>query len=285
MNIKEVLLNTEKYFEKNNIDNPRLDAEVLLADLLDMERIRLYVNFDYPLKEKEIARYRQMIKSRARHIPVAYITGHKEFMSLDFDVNQNVLLPRPETEILVEYLIDYFQEKERKKVNIVEVGTGSGAIMVSLGYYLKEARILGVEIDAGALQVSRKNIKKYGLQNRLKLTKGDLLKPLIKKGVDNVDLLVSNPPYISDEEMQGLPSEVKKEPYGALYGGKRGLDIYKKLIKQAPQILKDRGMIAVEIGYRQADNVEKILRENNFEKIEVRKDYADKDRFILAHKG
>lgn len=285
MNIKEVLLNTEKYFEKNNIDNPRLDAEVLLADLLDMERIRLYVNFDYPLKEEEISRYRQMIKSRARHIPVAYITGHKEFMSLDFYINQNVLLPRPETEILVEYLIDYFQEKEMEKVNIVEVGTGSGAIMVSLGYYLKEARILGVEIDSKALQVSRKNIQKYGLEDRLKLTRGNLLKPLIKKSVDNVDLLVSNPPYISDEEMQDLPSEVKKEPHRALCGGKRGLDIYKKLIKQAPQILKNRGMIAVEIGYRQADHVEKILRENNFKKIEVRKDYADKDRFILAHKG
>lgn len=285
MNIKEVLVNTEEYFKKNNIDNPRLDAEVLLAELLDMERIKLYVNFDYPLKDEEIAKYREMIKKRAQHIPVAYITGHKEFMSLDFYVNKDVLLPRPETEILVEYLIDHFKEKEMDRINIVEVGTGSGAIMVSLGHYLDNTRILGVEIDKDALEVTKKNIAKFSLSDRLKVTKGDLLKPLIKRGISNVDLLVSNPPYISEEEMHTLPPEVQKEPQKALYGGRKGLEIYKKLIPQSLEVLKTNGMIALEIGYKQAEDVKKLLFHNNFKDIEVRQDYADKDRFIIAYKG
>jgi len=285
LNIKEVLVNTEKYFKKNDIDSPRLDAEVLLAELLGMERIKLYVNFDYPLKDKEISKYREMIKKRAQHIPVAYIIGHKEFMSLDFDVNQNVLLPRPETEILVEYLIDYFQEKDMDSINIVEVGTGSGAIMVSLGHYLDNARILGVEIEEGAIEVTRQNIDKFNLEDRLKVTKGDLLNPLIKREISNVDLLVSNPPYISEEDMDKLPPEVKQEPDKALYGGREGLDIYKDLIPQARKVLKDNGMIALEIGYNQAEAVSNILKENNFKDLELRKDYADKDRFIIAYKG
>lgn len=284
MNIKEVLVNTEEYFQKNGIESARLDAEVLLAELLDMERIKLYVNFDYPLTDQEISQYREMIKKRARHIPVAYIIGHKEFMSLNFYVNKKVLLPRPETEILVEYLIDYFQEKDMETVNIVEIGTGSGAIMVSLGYYLDSARILGIEIDEGALEVTRKNIQKFSLTDRLKVTKGDLLKPLIKRGISNVDLVVSNPPYISEEEMDKLPPEVKKEPEKALYGGREGLDIYKDLIPQARGVLKNSGMLALEIGYQQAEAVKNILEENNFKDIDVRKDYADKDRFIIAYK-
>jgi len=255
LNIKEVLVNTEEYFQKNGIESARLDAEVLLAELLDMERIKLYVNFDYPLNDEEISQYREMIKKRAQHIPVAYIIGHKEFMSLDFYVNKNVLLPRPETEILVEYLIDCFQEKEMDTVNIVEVGTGSGAIMVSLGNYLDNARILGVEIEEGALEVTRKNIERFSLDDRLKVTKGDLLKPLIKREIKNVDLVVSNPPYISEEEMDKLPPEVKKEPAKALYGGRAGLDIYKDLIPQSRQVLKDNGMLALEIGYQQAEAV------------------------------
>jgi len=285
LNIKEVLVNTEEYFQKNGIESARLDAEVLLAELLDMERIKLYVNFDYPLNDEEISQYREMIKKRAQHIPVAYIIGHKEFMSLDFYVNKNVLLPRPETEILVEYLIDCFQEKEMDTVNIVEVGTGSGAIMVSLGNYLDNARILGVEIEEGALEVTRKNIERFSLDDRLKVTKGDLLKPLIKREIKNVDLVVSNPPYISEEEMDKLPPEVKKEPAKALYGGRAGLDIYKDLIPQSRQVLKDNGMLALEIGYQQAEAVKNILVENNFKDIDVRKDYADKDRFIIAYKG
>ncbi|MFO7815710.1 MAG: peptide chain release factor N(5)-glutamine methyltransferase [Halanaerobiales bacterium] len=285
MNIKEVLVNTEQYFEKNNIDNPRLDAEVLLAELLDMERIKLYVNFDYPLKDEEIAKYREMIKKRAQHIPVAYITGHKEFMSLDFYVNENVLLPRPETEILVEYLIDHFKEKDMDRINIVEVGTGSGAIMVSLGHYLKNARILGVEIDQDALEVTKKNIEKFSLSDKLKVTKGDLLKPLIKREISNVDLLVSNPPYISEQEMHKLPPEVQREPHKALYGGRKGLEIYKKLIPQSQKVLKAEGMIALEIGHRQAEDVKKIFYHNNFKEIEVRQDYADRERFVIAYKG
>jgi release factor glutamine methyltransferase len=262
-----------------------LDAEVLLAELLDMERIKLYVNFDYPLKEDEIAKYREMIKLRAKRIPVAYITGHKEFMSLDFYVNQNVLLPRPETEILVEYLIDYFNEKDMERINAVEVGTGSGAIIVSLGHYLKDARILGIEIDKKAIEVTRKNIERYSLDDRLKVSQGNLLEPLIKRGIKNLNLVVSNPPYISEKEMETLPPEVKQEPKKALYGGKDGLKFYKELIPQAYEVLTENGMIALEIGYTQAEEVEKILRDNDFIKVDVRKDYADKDRFVLAYKG
>ncbi|MGM0437290.1 MAG: peptide chain release factor N(5)-glutamine methyltransferase [Bacillota bacterium] len=285
MNIKTLLNKTSEFFKEQNIPNPRLDAEVLLADLLDMERIKLYVNFDYPLTKNELAEYRKRVVRRAKREAVSYITGHKEFMSLEFEVEKGVLIPRPETELLVENIIDYCEKEELEAPNIVEVGPGSGAIMVSLGHYLSEAKIMGIDISEKAVKLTRKNIKKHELEDRLKVNKGDLLQPLLKRNTQNVDIVVSNPPYISDEDMKNLQPEVKKEPSLALAGGKDGLEVYKKLIPQAASVLKKGGLLALEIGYDQGENLKKFINESgDYVDIEIKEDYNGKDRMIFASK-
>ncbi|MFW6386339.1 MAG: peptide chain release factor N(5)-glutamine methyltransferase [Bacillota bacterium] len=283
MNIKEVLALTEEYLQANGVEEPRLDAEVLLADLLDMERIKLYVNFDYPLTDEELAGYRERVKKRAKHLPVAYITGHKEFMSLDFYVDQSVLIPRPETEHLVAEVIAHCEEKELEEANIVDVGTGSGAIMVSLGSNLPGARIAGIDCSGAALAVAEKNIEKQGLEERLKVIKGDLLQPFVERGKSNVDIVVSNPPYIARKEMEELPPEVLREPEAALNGGRQGLELYQRLIPQAHKVLRPGGFLFLEIGCKQAEEVKQLLAEG-WEQIEVKKDYSGLDRVIKAGK-
>ncbi|MFW6386747.1 MAG: peptide chain release factor N(5)-glutamine methyltransferase [Bacillota bacterium] len=281
MNIKEVLSLTEEYLEKHGIEDPRLDAEVLLADLLDMERIKLYVNFDYPLTGEELAGYRGRVRKRAEHVPVAYITGHKEFMSLDFYVDGNVLIPRPETELLVEEVINCCKELELAEPNIIDVGTGSGAIMVSLGSSLQEARIVGIDSSASALDVARENIKRHGLGDRLKVIKGDLLLPFIKRGKNNVDIVVSNPPYIASDEMDELPPEVLQEPAEALDGGEQGLEYYAKLISQAQKVLRPGGILCLEIGCNQGKEVRKMLKDG-WKQVVIKQDYSGLDRLVRA---
>ena len=282
MNIKEILEQAAQYLEKHNIDTPRLDAEVLLAEILDMERIKLYVNYDYPLKPKEKNLYRKWLKKRANRIPVAYITGKKEFMSLEFVVNEHVLLPRPETELLVEEIIDYCQEKE-KSINMVDVGTGSGAIMVSLGHYIENARILGIDISKEAVKITRKNIERHSLGDRLKVINGDLLSPLVKRGTNNVNIVVSNPPYINEEDLSHLPPEVKKEPSLALDGGKKGLEIYQRLIPQADEVLMDNGLILLEFAPEQAEEIKDLFSDHY--KVELKEDHSGNLRYLIAVKN
>ncbi len=282
MNIKQILASTEEFFAKHGIENPRLDAEVLLADLLNLERIKLYVKFDYPLTEEELNMYRKRVIKRAKNYPVAYITGTKEFMSLDFNINENVLVPRPETELLVEEVISFCQDKNLYEPHIVDAGTGSGVIMVSLGYYLKKAKIIGIDIKDEILKVARSNIEKYELTDRVKVIKGDLLKPLLKMNKKNVHIVVSNPPYISTKEMKKLPPEVKKEPVIALDGGQDGLELYEKIILQSKKVLKSGGLLALEIGYTQAEAVCGMLK--GWDNINVKKDYAGQDRIVMAEK-
>jgi len=285
VNIKTLLNKTTEFFKKQNIPNSRLDAEVLLADLLDMERIKLYVNFDYPLTKEELAEYRKRVVRRAKREAVSYIIGYKEFMSLEFEVEEGVLIPRPETELLVANILDYCEKEELESPNIVEVGPGSGAIMVSLGHYLSDPKILGIDISPKAVKLSRKNIKKHELEDSLKVNKGDLLQPLLERNTQNVDIVVSNPPYINDEDMKNLQPEVKKEPELALAGGEDGLDVYKKLIPQAGSVLKSGGLLALEIGHDQGQRLKKFIKQTkNYQEIEIKKDYNGKDRMIFARK-
>ncbi len=283
MNIKELLDTTVEYFKKYGLKEPRLDAEVLLAHVLKKERIQLYVDFDQPLNESELAEYRQLVYLRARHHPVAYLLGKKEFMSLEFIVNEDVLIPRPETEELVENIIEYCKNCNLAGPNIVDVGTGSGAIAVSLAHYIEGARVLAIDISPGALKVARENIARYELGDRVKVMEGDLLTPLIWLNKDNVDIVVSNPPYIDQEGMANLSPEVRMEPELALSGGIDGLDYYRRLIPQALKVLKDDGLLALEIGYDQAAAVRELF-DASWSKVEVKKDYSGHDRMVFAWK-
>ncbi len=281
MNIKELLKRSDQFLAERGIESSRLDVEVLMADLLDMERINLYVKYDYPLKSNEIDTYREMIKKRAQRIPVAYITEKKEFMSLEFKIEEGVLIPRPDTENLVETVIEYCRQNELQSPQIIDVGTGSGAIAVSLAHYLSEAKVVGVDLSPEALKVARQNMEKHELSERMSILKSDLLAEFIKREIDGVDIIVSNPPYISKSEMEELPPEVKKEPKKALEAGEDGLDYYRRLIPEAEKVLKKGGKIFLEIGYQQAEAVTDLFAEN-WSEVEVKKDYSENDRIVSA---
>ncbi len=286
LNIKEILNRTEEYFKSRNISSPRLDAEVLLADLLDTERVKLYVKFDYPLTDEEINKYRKMVKKRAQGTPVSYLTEKKEFMSLEFHVEPGVLIPRPETEELVEKILGIAREESDLSRKIVDVGTGSGAILVSLLYYLPDARGIGIDISDQAIRVARENIKKFDLSQRAGLINGDLLQPLLPKKAGEIDLVVSNPPYVSTKEYKNLDQDVKSEPEKALHAGKDGLDIYKRLIPQAQKLLRDNGLLALEIGDKQGEAIENLFVElDGWNDFQLLKDGTGKDRFVFVRCG
>lgn len=281
MNIKELLNRSDQFLAERGIESSRLDAEVLMADLLNMERINLYVKYDYPLKSSEIDTYRQMIKKRAQRIPVAYITEKKEFMSLEFTVKEGVLIPRPETENLVEMVIEYCRQQQLDSPQIIDVGTGSGAIAVSLAHYLEDAKVVGVDLSAQALKVARENMEKHELSERMSILKSDLLAEFIKREIKGIDIIVSNPPYISETEMKELSPEVKKEPETALKAGKDGLDYYRRLIPEAEKVLKNGGKLFLEIGCKQAEAVVDLFGDK-WKEIEVKKDYSENDRIVAA---
>ncbi|MFO7819189.1 MAG: peptide chain release factor N(5)-glutamine methyltransferase [Halanaerobacter sp.] len=280
LNIKEILDKTVDYFKKYGISKPRLDAEVLLADLLEMERINLYVNFDRPLTSEEVDTYRKLILKRRQGTPVAYLVGKKEFMGLDFKVTSNVLIPRPETEHLVEVMLDQIDSWEREEVKVADIGTGSGAIIVSLAYLAdKLVEGIGVDISESSLEIAEENALNLGVDEDLEFRVGNLLDPLEQK----FDLIVSNPPYIPSEEMSDLQREVQQEPKLALDGGADGLDYYRKIISSAPDYLLADGLLIFEVGIEQSQAVAQLLKEADYSKVQIKKDYSEIERVVSAH--
>lgn len=279
--IGKILKWTQNYFAEKGIESPRLDAEVLLGHLLQKERIYLYVHFDEPLQPEELAAFREMIKKRVAHVPVAYIIGEREFMGLKFKVTPATLVPRPDTEILVQKSIDYL--KDRGAVRFADIGTGSGAICLSVLHFVPEATADTVDISAEAREVAEENAKNLEVAERIHFYTGDLLMPL----AGTYDAILSNPPYIPDGDIAGLAPEVKgNEPLSALKGGTDGLDFYRRLAKDAPAMLNPGGFLALEVGIEEAQRVEALCRENELtERTEIVKDYAGIDRVVIAWRG
>ncbi len=280
--IGRILKWTESYFMEKGIEAPRLDAEVLLSHVLKKERIHLYVHFDEPLETAELAEYRELVKRRVQHVPVAYLTGHREFMGLDFEVMPDVLIPRPETELLVQTAIEGLRAVEGEK-RFADIGTGSGAICLSVLHYVPEVMCETVDISAEALKVAEKNAENLGVSDRIEFRHGDLLGPL--KG-RRFHAVLSNPPYIPNGDIGGLAPEVRDaEPRLALDGGPEGLDFYRRLTKEAPDYLETGGFLAMEIGINQAQPVCHMLEaEGWMSKIEVYKDLAGIERVAVAWK-
>ncbi|OCL25663.1 protein-(glutamine-N5) methyltransferase, release factor-specific [Orenia metallireducens] len=279
LTVKEILDRTVKHFQKYEIASARLDAEILLSEILDMERINLYVNFDKPLTKSEIDKYRQFVIARSKGTPVAYILGSQEFMSLDFKVTDATLIPRPETEHLVEVTLDKIKSMDLDRIKVVDIGTGSGAIIVSLTKLAtKKIEAIAVDISADALDVAQENARNHDLLDRIDFRLGSLLEPVS----ETVDIIVSNPPYIPTSDIDNLQREVKNEPMTALDGGKDGLDFYRGIINQSVSRLNTGGLIAFEVGINQANDVAVLLENNCFDNIEVIKDYAGIERVILA---
>ena len=279
--IGAILKWTGQYFAEKGVENPRLDAEVLLSNILKKERIYLYVEFDKPLLPQELTSFREAIKKRVAKQPVAYILGYKEFMGLEFKVTPAVLIPRPDTEILVEQALKLLSNYENPR--FVDVGTGSGAIAVSIAK-LSPTAVTGVAVDISpaALAVAKENAEKLAVSEKLEFVLGNLCEPL--KGAKFTALL-SNPPYIPNADIASLAPEVKNEPYLALAGGAEGLDCYIELIQQGRHLLIDGGFMMFEVGINQAQSVAEIARQyDDLEIWEIIKDYGGIDRVVVIGK-
>ncbi len=268
---------TRQYFSDKGVENPRLDAEVLLSRILGLDRLHLYVHFDQPLEQTELRAFREFVKQRAMRFPVAYITGSKEFMGLEFAVSPAVLIPRPDTEILVEGAIDLLHNIAEPQ--LLDIGTGSGAIIISALTKLPDAQGTAVDISAEALAVAKTNAERHAVADRLVLKQGDLFLPVAG---EKYDAILSNPPYIPDGEIAGLEPEVRREPRLALAGGADGLDYYRRIISGGPRHLKPGGFIAVEVGINQAQPVAAMADKSGALKTQATlKDYAGIERVVV----
>lgn len=285
---KRLLEWTADYLGKAEVEQSRLCAELLLAHVLNWQRIRLYTDFDYAPKPDELSRFRELVKRCGQHEPVAYLTGHAHFYSLDLEVNASVLIPRPETEVLVTHALDFLrQQTSRPTAYVLDLCTGSGCIAIALAANVVEADILAIDSSGESLEVARRNVEKYDLQGRVHLLEGDLFATMDQAPCAIFDLIVSNPPYISAAEFDKLESNVRKyEPRGALLAGADGLDYYRRIAGEAGEYLADGGVLMVEVGYNQAREVAGLLEQAGaYKDIKVYKDHLGHGRVVKAAKG
>ena len=278
MNILEAVKFGSNLLKEKKIPTYILDSELLLSKTLNKTREKILTNLDAGIKKKNFNIFKDYLIRRSKNEPIAYIFGEKEFWSKSFNVNKHTLIPRPETELLVDELLKIFKGK---KISILDIGTGSGCIIVSLLSDLGQSIGTGVDVSKSAILMAKKNAKKYKLTNRIKF---------LTKSFENIfdkkfDLIVSNPPYIERNAIKNLSEDIKKyEPRMALDGGNDGLDLIKKVIYKSKYILKINGALALEIGNEQIKKVSKILADNNFRAGSVIKDYKNNIRCIIAYK-
>ncbi len=279
--IKKLLLWTTHYFQEHHLDSPRLDAELLLAHVLHKQRIYLYTDFDLIVEPSELSLYREYIKKRVSGVSTAAIIGEKEFMGLTFKVNEDVLIPRPDTETWLEKVIQYHRNEQG--LHVADLGTGSGAILLSFLYYCKEDTGVGVDNSEKALTVAEENGKALKMEDRVTWRRGDYLTAL-EEG-ELFDGILTNPPYIPTGDIRGLAEEVRHEPMNALDGGADGLTFYRKLAEGAAEHLKDGGFLAAEFGIHQAADVVNLLKETGkFDSFEVITDYGGIERAVYCRK-
>ena len=265
--------------EDGGIENPRLDAEILLAHVLKWRRLDLYVDAEKFLPLENILHFNELINLRLKKIPVAYLTGAKEFMGLTFAVNEKVLIPRPETEILTEFVGEFL--RSRGGGNFLDLGAGSGAIFISILKFVKNSRATAVDISEDALKVAKFNAEKFHVDDRAEFFCGNLFAPLEGK---IFDAIISNPPYIPTGELDSLQAEVKREPRLALDGGEDGLNFYRRIISDAKKFLVDGGLLAVEVGLNQSAAVKNLFEREKFFDTEILKDLAGIERIVAGRK-
>jgi release factor glutamine methyltransferase len=279
--LKQALASAVEQLESADVGSPRLSAETLLMFVLGVNRSHLYAYPERELTTEEQARYDDVIAQRTTGMPLQYITGHQEFWGLDFVVSPAVLIPRPETEHLVETVLDFAREIERPK--IVDVGTGSGCIVLALAHELKTAEVFGVDLSVEALEIARANAVRLRLDERVKFVQGNVLEAL--SGVHDFHFVVSNPPYVSKNEADKVQRSVFEfEPTTAVFAGDSGLDVIRPLIAQAQVALKPGGWLAMEIGYSMRDMVLELLDPTMWDEIRVVPDLQGIPRVIAARK-
>ncbi len=269
-------------FGEQGLASPRLDAEVILAHVLEVDRLYLYRNPEESLTQEVVSAFQSMTARRLRGEPVAYLLGRKEFWSLVFEVNEQVLIPRPDTECLVEEVLKVCAAVVSSGFRILDLGTGSGAIGVALAWELPHAHVIATDISPGALDVSRRNARRHGVEQRMTFLVGHLFTPLSGK----FDIIVSNPPYISATEFETLPLDVRDyEPVSALLAGPVGTIFHEQIIAECAEYLNEGGRLFLEIGSDQRQRVEAMLAAADlFEEIRFRRDDAGLDRVAVARR-
>jgi len=280
MTVLEVLQSTTGYFQKRNIDSPRLNAEHLLAHVLGRKRIDLYLEFERCLSESELTSMRELVKRRGAGEPLQHLLGTVEFCGRIFGCDKRALVPRPETEQLVEILISRFKS-EIACSRAVDVGTGSGVIALTLAAEFPKAEIVGVDISEDALMLARENADRLGLADRARFLRSNLLGN-VEPGFD---LVVANLPYVSTDERHNLSREVLHDPEVALFAGVHGDELVRQLIAQGQSWLRPGGILAMEIGTAQNEGLMTALEENNYRDILAEKDYSGVIRFLFARYG
>jgi release factor glutamine methyltransferase len=282
--IKKLLDWMVSHFTEKGVDSPRLTAELLLSFVLKTERIELYMHFDQPIKKPQLDKLHSLIKRCLQNEPVQYLTGRTEFYSLSLKVAPACLIPRPETELLVERAVEFLRSRTGTQY-VCDLCTGCGCIAVAIAKNFADAKIIATDICDKALTVAAENIKKYEFDRRIELLQGDLFEPIISQlDVKEFDLIVCNPPYVSGAEYEKLGMKVKNhEPKLALDGGTDGLDAYRRIAADIGSHLKKDGALLLEIGFMQGQEVKKLLEDTNaFGLVKVEKDFNNNDRIITA---
>jgi release factor glutamine methyltransferase len=274
---------TKDYLETKGIEKSRLEAELLLADMLGMKRIDLYVSFQRAMSKQELELHKSRVLKRASGAPVQYITGKTSFMGYPIVVDQRVLIPRPETEVLVEEAARF--ARHTAATNALELGTGSGAISIALAKLAPSLKIVATDISNEALEVALENLRANGVEERIELVRGDLFDSIgARDSAHSFDLVVSNPPYIAHGDIARLPKEIRDfEPAPALDGGENGMDVIRRILAAAPEYLKPGGKLFLEIGSGQGKLVEEAIADlEGFAEAEIKQDLAGMDRVLIA---
>lgn len=274
---------TRGFFREHGVESPRLCAEILLAYAMGCERIELYTRHESIPDQEVLRRFRSAVKQAAAGRPIGHLTGKKEFFSLEFEVTPEVLIPRPETEVLVERVIHLVRHGEDELRSILDLGTGSGCIAISLAKNLPDVAMFACDVSPTAIEVARRNAAHHGVLNRIGIRLGDLFEPW--EPDRRFDVIVSNPPYVAESEAASLPANVRDfEPHGALFAGTDGLDILRRLIVTAPQHLTAGGHLLTEMAYNQAAAVRSLLDETGWRDIVTYRDDLGHERVAHARR-
>ncbi|MBU1098973.1 MAG: peptide chain release factor N(5)-glutamine methyltransferase [Bacteroidetes bacterium] len=281
--LEAIKLSTE-YLEKKGIESPRTNAELFLADIIGCKRLDLYLKFDRPVSEDERLKYREFIARRGKLEPLQYILGYVEFYGLKFFVDPSVLIPRQETEILVEKIIN--ENKNMDSIRVLDIGTGTGNIPVSLRKNLPSFKFLTIDISSKAIDIAKKNIKLHEFEDDVEVMHFDILNGQSIEQLGKFDMIVSNPPYVDEEQYNTLQKEITEhEPKEAVSDFGDGYSFYKKISELSTQLLNPKGKIYFEVGIGQADRVKDLLADNGMSFITSHKDYLDIDRVVYGEIG
>jgi release factor glutamine methyltransferase len=282
--IQKLLTWITDYLTQRKVDAPRLSAELLLSHVLGLKRIELYTQYNQPVAQEQLDRLRELVKGAGQHEPVAYLVGRTEFYSMEFDVTPDCLIPRPETELLVQRAIEFLRKRTGPQL-VCDLCTGCGVIAVAIARNVPDAKVIATDISESALGVAAQNVEKHKLQERVELRRGDLFEPLVAQ-LDLFDVITCNPPYVSETEYEALEKNVKDyEPRLALHAGADGLDFYRRIAAKVDGYVKSDGVLLLEIGYQQGEAVRELFeRSGLFAEVRTEKDINRNDRIIVAQK-